>query len=116
VKGWQAINPGVAAGGPHWGALDNLAIGHDGYYHETTDPDRLATADYFVARTGLDGDHKVCLVNIGHNGRLTLDTNFRDENTGQVCVSFNRKYWPHGAFGDAKPHSMLFVTADDDIK
>ena len=116
VRSVQSINPGVAAGGPHWGALDNLALGGDSYYHETNYPSRLATSDYFVARTGLDGDHKVCLVNIGKNGKLSLDTTFRDENTGQPCVSFNRKSWPHGAFGNAKPHSMLFVTADDDIK
>ncbi len=32
-----------APGGPHWGALDNLELGEDGYYHETTDvePDRV---------------------------------------------------------------------------
>jgi hypothetical protein len=110
------INPGKAGAGPHWGALDNLLLGDDGYYHETKQPRRLATADYFVARTGLDGDHKVCMVNIHDDGKLTLDKAFRDENTGQPCISFNRKNWPHGAFGNAKPHSMLFVVADDDIK
>jgi len=58
------INPGKAAAGPHWGSLDNLERGDDGYYHETDEPKRLATADYFVARTSLDGDHKVCMVDI----------------------------------------------------
>lgn len=111
-----AINPDKKAGGPHWGALDNLKLGDDGYYHETDQPRRMATADYFVARTGLDGDHRVCIVDIGKDGKLTLDKNFKDEVTGQTCISFNRKNWPHGAFGNAKPHSMLFVTADDDIK
>ena len=77
---------------------------------------RIATADYFVARTGLDGDHKVCMLKIGRDGKLSLDRSFRDELTGQTCVSFNRKNWPHGAFGNAKPHSMLFVAADDDTK
>jgi hypothetical protein len=116
VRGTVPINPGSPGAGPHWGALDNLSQGGDGYYHETDQPDRLATADYFVARTGLDGDHKVCIVNIASNGKLSLDRSFRDENTGEPCISFNRKTWPHGAFGNAKPHSMLFVTADDDIK
>jgi hypothetical protein len=116
VRSTVKINPGTPAGGPHWGALDNLVLGSDGYYHETEHPRRVATSNYFVARTGLDGDHRVCLTDIGENGRLTLDTSFRDENTGQPCVSFNRKDWPHGAFGSAKPHSMLFVTADDDTK
>jgi hypothetical protein len=110
------INPGVPAGGPHWGALDNYALGHDGYYHETDDPRRMATSDYFVARTGLDGDHRVCMVSIDRHGELRLDTSFRDENTGQACVSFNRKNWPHGGFGFAKPHSILFVTADGDVR
>jgi hypothetical protein len=116
VKSVVTINPNTPAGGPHWGALDNLKLGGDGYYHETDQPRRIASANYFVARTGLDGDHKVCMTDISKDGKLSLDTSFRDENTGQPCVSFNRKYWPHGAFGNAKPHSMLFVTSDDDIK
>lgn len=116
VRGVVPINPSVPGGGPHWGALDNLILGGDGYYHETDEPERLATSDYFVARTGLNGDHKVCITDISRNGRLTLDKDFKDENTGEPCVSFNRKNWPHGAFGNAKPHAMLFVTADDDIK
>jgi hypothetical protein len=116
LKSVQPINPGKPGNGPHWGALDNLKLGHDGYYHETDDPRRIATADYFVARTGLDGDHRVCMIDIDREGKMHLDNAFRDENTGGTCVSFNRKNWPHGAFGDAKPHSMLFVAADDDIK
>lgn len=110
------INPGKPGAGPHWGALDNFELGRDGYYHETDQPARLATADYFVARTGLDGDHKVCMVNINDDGKLSLDSSFKDENTGQPCISFNRKSWPHGAFGNAKPHSILFVVADDNLK
>lgn len=51
------------------------------------------------------------------DGALSLDEGgFRDENSGQPCINFNRKSWPHGAFGNAKPHSMLFVAADDDVK
>ncbi|WP_433507645.1 hypothetical protein ACQP04_15000 [Pseudonocardia halophobica] len=115
LKGHQVINPGKAAGGPHWGALDNLELGDDGFYHETDQPRRLATANYFVARTGTDGDHRVCIVDIEKDGQLKLDEDFRDENTGDTCISFNRESWPHGSFGNAKPHSMLFVANDADI-
>ncbi|WP_246394495.1 selenium-binding family protein [Pseudonocardia pini] len=116
LKGHQTINPGKAAGGPHWGALDNLELGEDGFYHETDQPRRLATTNYFVARTGTDGDHKVCLVDIAQDGSLQLDEDFKDEVTGDTCVSFNRESWPHGSFGNAKPHSMLFVANDADVK
>jgi hypothetical protein len=102
--------------GPHWGALDNFVTGDDGFYHETEQPKQLATADYFVARTGLTGDRRVCIVDEDEDGKLTVDTTFRDEQSGQPCINFNRKSWPHGAFGNAKPHSMLFVVADDDVR
>jgi hypothetical protein len=115
VRGQVTIG-NTPAGGPHWGALDNLVEGHDGFYHETDEPERLATANYFVARTGLDGDHKVCMTDIDHDGSLSLDSDFKDENTGQPCINFNRTDWPHGKFGFAKPHSMLFVVADEDLK
>jgi hypothetical protein len=69
-----------------------------------------------VARTGTDGDHRVCLVDIQKDGELKLDEDFKDENTGDTCISFNRESWPHGSFGNAKPHSMLFVANDADIK
>jgi hypothetical protein len=48
-----------------------------------------------VARSGINGNH---------------------ENEGTQCVSFNRTHWPHGDFGDAKPHSELFVVADEDLR
>ncbi|HSE70383.1 MAG TPA: hypothetical protein VLA97_06465 [Nocardioidaceae bacterium] len=105
-----------APGGPHWGALDNLDLGTDGYYHETEDAKRLAYSNYFVARTGLNGDHRVCLADVGEAGRLSLDESFVDEFTGSSCLDFDRASWPHGDFGPAKPHSMLFVTSDDDIR
>lgn len=105
-----------APGGPHWGALDNLALGDDGYYHETSDVKRIAYSNYFVARTGLNGDHRVCLVDVGSDQKLTTDSKFKDETTGDTCIDFDRESWPHGDWGPAKPHSMLFVTADDDIK
>ena len=116
VRSTVPINPDEKGDGPHWGALDNLKIGDDGFYHHNDQPERLATANYFVARTGLDGDHRVCMVDIGEGGKMTLDESFTDENTKQPCISFNRQDWPHGAYGNAKPHSMLFVTNDADIK
>ncbi|RJQ83743.1 hypothetical protein D5S17_00045 [Pseudonocardiaceae bacterium YIM PH 21723] len=116
VAGIQPIQ-----GGPHWGTLDNFKLGEDGFYHEITPgPDahvsRIATSNYFVARTGIDGDHKVCILDVDPKGGLSLDTKFVDENHGTPCVEFNRQSWPHGNFGNAKPHSELFVVADEDIK
>lgn len=105
-----------APGGPHWGTLDNLELGEDGYYHETSDVRRLAYSNYFVARTGLNGDHRVCIADVQPDATLALDPKFRDERTGEACLDFDRASWPHGEWGPAKPHSMLFVTADDDIR
>jgi hypothetical protein len=105
----------TTSGGPHWGALDNFALGSDGYYHETTDVRRISVANYFVARTGIDGNHRVYLAD-SKDGKLSLDTSFVDENDGTPGVNFNRKSWPHGDFGNAKPHSQLFVVADEDIR
>jgi hypothetical protein len=119
VAGAAAINPGVSAAGPHWGAYDNFEFdpgSTDGRYVETESPRRLAVSNYFVARSGLDGDHKVNIVNLGPDGEATVDRTFRDEFSRQVGINFNRKYWPHGAFGNAKPHSELFVIADPDLK
>jgi len=116
VVGAAAINPGTPGGGPHWGAYDNFVLGDDGFYRETDKPQHLAVSNYFVARSGLDGDHKVNLLNLGEDGKLAVDSNFRDEFTGQVGINFNRKTWPHGSFGNAKPHSELFVVADADLK
>ena len=105
-----------APGGPHWGALDNLELGSDGYYHETQQAKRLAFSNYFVARTGLNGDHRVCIADQAADGTLSYDEQFRDERTGEACLDFDRAAWPHGEWGPAKPHSMLFVTADDDVR
>jgi hypothetical protein len=116
VVGAAPINPGTPGAGPHWGAYDNWALGSDGFYHETDTPQHLAVSNYFVARSGLDGDHKVNLLDIGPDGKIAVDSNFRDEFTGQVGINFNRKSWPHGDFGNAKPHSELFVAADADVK
>lgn len=106
----------VSTGGPHWGALDNYVRNADGTYRETTDVRRISIANYFVARTGIDGNHKVCMVDVSRKGELTLDPTFLDEKRGGTCVDFNRTSWPHGDWGDAKPHSQLFVVAEDDVR
>jgi len=99
------------SGGPHWGALDNFKRTADGTFVETQQPTRLAYSDYFVARTGVDGNHKVCIANIGPNAQLTPDRTFIDEDEGTPCVNFDRTNWPHGANGNAKPHSEMFVVS-----
>ncbi|MGH4020435.1 MAG: hypothetical protein ACRDT0_14605 [Pseudonocardiaceae bacterium] len=106
----------ATTGGPHWGALDNYARGEDGFYRETNDVRRISIANYFVARSGIDGNHKVCMVDVSRDGDMELDRTFLDENRGGTCVDFNRTSWPHGDWGDAKPHSQLFVVADDDAR
>jgi hypothetical protein len=98
-----------ANGGPHWAQLDNFRSTSDGHFTETTHASRLAMADYFVLGLSLDGNHQVCMVDIGSTGSLTVDAAFRDEVTGQPCVSFNRQVWPHGTYGNARPHGVLFV-------
>ena len=116
LAGAAGINPGTPGAGPHWGAYDNFVLGEDGFYHETNSPDRVAVSNYFVARSGLDGDHKVNIVDLGPDGQASVDQDFRDEITNQVGINFNRKSWPHGDFGNAKPHSELFVVNDADVK
>jgi len=103
--------PDGTSGGPHWGALDNFRQAANGAFVETSQPSRLAFSDYFVARTGVDGNHKVCLATISRTGRLTLDRSFIDENEGTPCVDFDRTTWPHGREGNAKPHSEMFVVS-----
>jgi hypothetical protein len=103
--------PDGTSGGPHWGALDNFTPNKDGTWSETANVRRIAVSNYFVARSGVDGNHKVCLVDVDR-GQLRLDRSFRDDQHGTPCVDFNRTDWPHGATGDAKPHSELFVVPE----
>jgi hypothetical protein len=92
------------SGGPHWAALDNHSLRADG------SPERLSFSDYFVARTGIDGDHRFYTVDIAPDGKLSYDQDFRDENTGALGVDFNRRNWPGSPdAGFYKPHSMLWV-------
>ena len=91
-------------GGPHWAALDDNSIDNNGV------PYRLAFSDYFVARSGVDGDHIMYLVDVSPTGVLSYDNTFRDEDTGSLGVDFNRRDWPGSPdAGFYKPHSMLWV-------
>ena len=103
--------PDGTSGGPHWGALDNFRRTPSGTFVETKQPTRVAYSDYFVARTGVDGNHKVCLATLDRNGRMTEDRTFIDENEGTPCVNFDRTTWPQGDTGNAKPHSEMFVVS-----
>ena len=115
LVGAVGINADVPGQGPHFGTVGNFKLGADGKYHETDQPERIAVFNYFVARSGLDGSHQVFMVELGKDGSLAVDKAFRDEFTGRVGVQFNRKVWPHGPFGNAKPHKGLFVVADKDL-
>jgi len=95
----------VTTGGPHWAALDNHSYTPDGK------PTRLTFSNYFVSRSGVDGDHRFYVVDISPEGKLSYDEDFRDEKTGGLGVNFNRRDWPGTKDGGFyKPHSMVWVT------
>ena len=92
-------------GGPHWASLDNHSYTPDG------SPTRLTFSNYFVSRSGVDGDHRFYVVNISPEGKLSYDEDFRDEKTGALGVNFNRRDGPGTKDGGFyKPHSMVWVT------
>ncbi|MFL6240779.1 MAG: hypothetical protein ACJ735_14940 [Actinomycetes bacterium] len=103
--------PDGTSGGPHWGAIDNFML-QGSSFAETAAVSRVAVSDYFVARTGVNGNHKVCMLTVGSGEQLSIDRTFIDENEGTPCVDFNRTNWPHGKEGDAKPHAEMFVVTD----
>jgi hypothetical protein len=91
-------------GGPHWAALDNHSVDQRGI------PWRLMFSDYFVSRSGVDGDHRAYTVNISPTGKLSYDKSFRDEQTGALGINFNRRNWPGSPdAGFYKPHSMIWI-------
>jgi hypothetical protein len=96
------------SGGPHWAALDNHTLTPQGT------PTRLMFCDYFVARTGYDGNHRCYMANVDpQTGALSYDTAFRDEFNGALGIDFNRKDWPnHPDAGFYKPHSMVWVVPE----
>jgi hypothetical protein len=93
------------SGGPHWAAIDNHSLTADG------SPTRLAFSDYFVSRSGVDGNHKLYSVDVNpRNGKMSYDRTWHDEVTGKLGVNFNRANWPgNPGVGFYKPHSMLWV-------
>ncbi|HZQ79316.1 MAG TPA: hypothetical protein VFE55_18435 [Acidimicrobiia bacterium] len=96
------------SGGPHWAGIDNHNLTASGA------PTRLLFCDYFVARTGYDGNHRCYMVNVNpETGSLSYDTTFRDENNGSLGIDFNRSDWPgHPGGGFYKPHSMVWVVPE----
>jgi hypothetical protein len=93
------------SGGPHWAAIDNHSLTTDGF------PTRLVFSDYFVARSGVDGNHRMYMADVDpKNGKLTYDESWRDEVTGHLGTDFNRRDWPgNPGAGFYKPHSMVWV-------
>jgi len=92
-------------GGPHWGAIDNHSLTPTGA------PTRLVFSDSFVARTGVDGNHRMYVVDVDPaTGALGYDQSFRDEKSGTPGVEFNRRNWPNNPdAGFYKPHAMVWV-------
>ena len=46
-------------------------------------------------------------------GRLRPDGSFRDQQSGEPGVDFDRTAWPHGKTGPARPRALLFVAAGE---
>ncbi|HKY76042.1 MAG TPA: hypothetical protein VJS45_07875 [Acidimicrobiia bacterium] len=92
-------------GGPHWAAIDNHSL------TATSAPTRLVFSNSFVARTGVDGNHRMYMVDVDPaTGALAYDQSFRDEETGTLGVEFNRRNWPNNPdVGFYKPHAMVWV-------
>ena len=110
ARRWPACSPSTttppaARTGP---ALDNHNLTPTGA------PTRMMFCDYFVARTGYDGNHRCYMANVDPDtGALSYDTTFRDENTGALGIDFNRSDWPgHPDAGFYKPHSMVWVVPE----
>ncbi|MGW5668277.1 hypothetical protein [Micromonospora sp. NPDC003776] len=103
-------------GGPQAAVMDTFHLGNDGFYREDDRVGRIALSDYWTAFTNHDGNHTVCMFTAGPGGQLAPDTAFKDEVLGTPCVDFKRAGWPHGATGEARPHGLLFVVADKDLR
>ena len=94
-----------STGGPHWAAIDNHSLTATGA------PTRLVFSNSFVARTGVDGNHRMYMLDVDPaTGALAYDQAFRDEQTDALGVDFNRQDWPnHPDIGFYKPHAMVWV-------
>jgi hypothetical protein len=95
---------GKASRRPRTGGPGGLAMASDG--------SRIAVADYTVdvPTYRRDGDHRLYMLRVDSEaGQLRVDTAFRDEESGEVGLDFDRAKWPHGATGPARPRGLLFV-------
>jgi hypothetical protein len=72
--------------------------------------ERVAVSNYTVdgPSVTVDGDRRVYVLRLDA-GKLRIDTRFRDEDSGEVGVDFNRAEWPHGKTGPARPRGLVFV-------
>ena len=93
------------SGGPHWGAIDNHSLTPTGA------PTRLVFSNSFEARTGVDGNRGMYMVDVDPaTGVLAYDHSRRDEKNGALGVDFIRRNWPENS--DAvfyKPHAKVWV-------
>lgn len=75
---------------PHWLALDPAG-------------DRIVIADRG------DGERRLFVARVDPaNGELALDEGFRTSGAERAGVSFERRRWPHGSTGAARPHGTVF--------
>jgi hypothetical protein len=75
---------------PHWLALD------------------AASGRIVIADRG-DGEERLFVARLDPDtGALSLDDRFRDPGSDRAGVSFERREWPHGASGPARPHGAVF--------
>jgi hypothetical protein len=75
---------------PHWLALD------------------AASGRIVIADRG-DGEERLFVARVDPDtGALSLDDRFRDPGSDRAGVAFERREWPHGATGSARPHGAVF--------
>ena len=69
----------------------------------------------FLPGSGSVGDNTICMTRFNKlTGAIALDPKFIDFTTNGStvkpgCISWARKAWPHGATGNASPHSVTFI-------
>ena len=64
-------------------------------------------AKRLVVTSGKAGDRTYLLTLDENSGKLAIDERFKDAD-GKAGVSFDRRVWPHGWTGAAKPHGAVF--------
>jgi hypothetical protein len=56
-----------------------------------------------------DGEERLLVARIDpDSGALSLEDRFRDPGSERAGASFERREWPHGATGAARPHGAVF--------